>query len=1243
MSNNYLVLKNSIYSNYYDITKYYVIYNNYLKKYKTTHNIRLYFTLKKYLENNDYNINTDTLFNKLKQLKLSYKEINSIPNTIKKITVDKIEKDINDILLIYSEFKKIDSAIYTLNNKGEVSINEYYDLSENTPSNILYYMYKKIYEYKNDKLLKAFTNIIDLYDKNIEIIEKESLEFASKISTKASSYFNTLKYNNYDRLYDLRHEEAYLKEYNLFNISSDESKNFYRYKLMKKIFSISYIEHNKLENLYKKGSVNLSINKKNYNFKTLIIFNNIETFDEIDEIFDKYKNENKNFLFYVKVMHDKKNYYTNMATDSNNFIEDDNLETLIKEKIKYIVVSNSKDIKISSIYKLINILEHPNNIPYKTKNGYTGIISIKFKYHKVYSYIYNFTFYNKYLKNTKLEKIKKVKYKLDDSKENYINNMTTNIMLSSKNINMLYYNKLYLFYKSKELLNDYKFIFKKDDKYIDDKSFDITIKNNIIYKTYQDEKTNINIKTTLINDSLITTVEGASEFYVFFNTEYNTVSKKNKKIIFNKETDFYTYTDAIIDDYYFNKLNVYNKKGLSINNNKYSDLVKCICYKVKCLGKANIITGLKDSILVTKNDFLNISNKEIENNTLYNKLIYYIYNPIYSNYKSSLISYNILDPNNLKKFNLDINDKYIIIDKIEEKLMEDITKFYKYIELKKINLKIVFIYNSVSREILDKYTYLYLNKSKKIIKLDKENINNKELILLYLGSIYNISKDLDEFINNLKDNEKRYKSIESFEINEKLNIKNNYGGFDSNGNLIFKDYKTLPSNKLISNDLESVTTPYYSYTTFNKKELTKKCTLYMESSEYIMINNRPLSYNSFIIKEGETIRKFKRENTEVNVTETLSVTDNIKIFKIDIKSKQNANIKLGLHLNIGNLFDRYHYTEFDKDKNIVKITNDLNIFLTCTKNIISFDDNTAICEVKLKKDETVTLAFSLGVSQLEDMWFQKEKYSNISTIDTSIKILENNINNNYNKLKIKLKNDRINTLFNLIIPYNLYINKPNNYELSLICNIFKEISLEEIKKYNIDSLYVNLIYKYIYYFQDFSLINNDLYDKLKKTIMIQNKHNFIYNESIDNFINLSKILNKKIDVNKYNKLKDKDIIVQNLYKFISSDNASFIKLFNKDQIINNYDNYIIDDSAIYYYAIERYLGIDIKGDKLEVKPLIKEDFSFTYKYSNSLYKINVKFGKKNKITYDEEIINTKYIRFKNDLKTHDINIEIKKG
>jgi len=87
MNNYYLYLKNSIYSDFFDITKMYVTNNSYIKKYKCTLNYKLYKALKNYLINNNYLINIDTLFDTLKPLKLSYKSINEVEETIRNIDI----------------------------------------------------------------------------------------------------------------------------------------------------------------------------------------------------------------------------------------------------------------------------------------------------------------------------------------------------------------------------------------------------------------------------------------------------------------------------------------------------------------------------------------------------------------------------------------------------------------------------------------------------------------------------------------------------------------------------------------------------------------------------------------------------------------------------------------------------------------------------------------------------------------------------------------------------------------------------------------------------------------------------------------------------------------------------------------------------------------------------------------------------------------------------------------------------
>lgn len=1244
MRDYYLFLKNSVYTNYFDMSKYFIEYNNYIVKTKNTLDRKLYNKVDDILKNNNYLLDIDKLFDELKPLNLSYNKINEIENITKDITIRKINIEIKKIIGIYKEFKKIDNAIYLMKEKKDYSLNKYYGINETTKDYILYYIYSKITSYNSRIMLKSYNIILQLYDKTVESVRENNIKYMGDSNTLAYNLFFTLRFKDYDKLYTLRKEESDLRDYQLFNISSKETKNFYRKLLTNKINSSSYLKHHKIEDLYKGASTKLYISNTNYKFKTLIIFNNIKTYETIDKIINDYKDYDRKFLFYIKTDKIKESYYINMASDTKGFIESYDKNILYKENVKYIIVLNNDKFNINSIYKLINILEHPNNHPYKDKNKYSGIIELKFKYNKVYSYIYNFVFADKNFKDIDHTKLPYKTYKLKDNlfetKESF-----NSIVLSGNKFNMIYYNGLYLYSNNKLMVSNYKLIFNIDNEYIDSSRFLTYIDSNIIYMNYK----NINIRISVINGNLVTEVSGTKTFYIYFDTDYDKVNFENNKINFSfNNTNYYIYGEKI-EKLYNNKYNVYDKDKFDIIDDNYSDIEKCICCKVKTNNKAFLILSCKQNEMVKENDFINISSSSIYSNNDYNKLIYLTFNPVYDNYKSSLILYNTLNPNQLNKYGLSIDDKYLIIENFKNNILKDVFNFYKYLKERNINIKLVFIYEKEKdKNNIDKFMYLYLkDKETDLIKLiDKNSINNKELTLIYLGSIYNIKDTISEFISHLKNENNNISHIKSFKIDEKLELSNKLGGFKDK-ELVIKNYdRVLPINKLISNNMISYTSPLYSYTTYKGMYITNKSNLYKDSSESIVISGKSLVYDSFTVKDGITKRHFKRENTEVYVTETLSIIDDVKMFKVEIKSSGNNTVSIGLHLDVNNLYDRYHYSEFNKEDNLVKIKNSNNLFLTCTKNIISYENDTALTNVRLKDNEFKTVTFTLGVAENEkDIWFLKEKYGNETTIDTSIKILENNLKNTYHRLNIYTNSNKLNLIFNKILPYNIYINDISDYELSLVCNIFKDCALNRIKEYKLSLEYINLIYKYIYYFEDFTLINNDIYKKLEKILLSETNYNFIYEESINSFIGLTKMLYKRKSTKRYEDLrnnvkKDKTYI----YKLINSKDETFLRLFKKD-IIMSYkgDNYVINNSPIYYYATLKYLGIVISNDKLMIEnPLLKRKYSFNYKYNNSNYFVTVKFGKKKSITLDGNEIKTKYIKLKNDLKKHEAVIEIVK-
>ena len=1118
MNNYYAYLKNSKHLDFFNISNLYL--SNYsLMCNNSLVNFKLYKILNNYLENNNYLINIDSLFIYLKDYKLNYKSINQIPTTINYIITRKINSLIKDTINIYKEFDLIDNAIDSLNINKEYSINKYYSINENTSYIYLYYLKKRIIFYKNDKLLKTFNIIIDLYDNNINNINNSFNDYLNKYNTLANNLYYSLNFNNYDKLYYLVSLEEVLRDNSLFINLSNSTRNLYRYKLsiLNKIpfMNINKIDINKL---FKKSSTLLSLNNKHYDFNILIVINNkVNTFRDIDNIFNKINdNYNSNIYYFIKTTKKINNYYINKSSDFRNYITKYNISIIKSNNIKYVIELNENFIDKDYIYNLLNILEHPNNLAYINNNKIRGIYNIKFKYNNKYSYIFNYALCYSYFKKVNPNNIKHKYYKI--KKNNYLikdnnNDYFKNSIITNNKLSFLSYRYNTLINDNEILFNDLKYSFKYNNLVKD--NFKVFYSDNILYSKYYDKNIDIEIKTTIINDSLISSIIVSNKLNKDLDISFN--NKIHSNYINYKEEDNYI---NVNDKLFISLINS------NINNINYDSVFnKYISYNTNIHVKHNNIYKFYNIISLNKESYSSIdtlfikSKNNSNNNYSFNKLLELIINPINDYDKNSLLLYNSLDKKYLNKFNISLDNPYLLFDNYEECLIDEAFKFYNYSINNNYKVNLVFIYKDVNElKLINKYLYLN-NISKDVITIiDRNTINNKELILLYLMSIYNISSSsLNDFINSLNYNNYKIDSIKSLPFNKNITYQKDNLIFSDNS-LYFTD-NNYYDNLLISNNMKSITSTNSSYTLYNDKLITSK-DLY---SEEILINNKRLIYNSFNINLGSTKRLFNSPNLDIEIEEALSELNNVKIFKVKIISKISQKCDVSFHIKPYMKDNRFLYSNFDKSNNLVTFKNDLDFFITSSSLIKSFDKDNNIINIScdLKENKEFITSFVLGISTGDDIWFLKEKYSNISTVLTSLKIFNNTTYFNLHKIDINTNNNSINNFVNFILPYNIYINDNiDKYQLSLVTNIFKDLALSEIKKYNIDVSYISLLYKYIYYYDDLSLINNELYEKLSSILFMEEDYDFKYYNAILDFISLSKIYDKNINTNKFKKLLD---------------------------------------------------------------------------------------------------------------------------
>ena len=925
------------------------------------------------------------------------------------------------------------------------------------------------------------------------------------------------------------------------------------------------------------------------------------------------------------------------------------------------------------------------------------------------------------------------------------NNSHNYINILSNNVNILYpYNDNYEIQFNNNVIN---YSINKDNlkvlTSITVSSIDnieiikISIKNNSL----EDKKYDIYTYLELDNSLRPTFKDG------------NIIVKKNGKII------VYKLLNVDVLDYKTNKLNINNiNKLISYNNTEYKELFyPVVSFKTDIFLKSNeekhfyILTYITNKNVYEKdnskydvsycNKIFNINYNTInKNNFIYNELINKLYNPIIDKNKNTLLNYNSLDINNLTKYGININKNTnsILVEvdsntKLE--FVKDIINFYVYCKKSNYYINIIFLVkDSKYIKKIEGLKFLLVSNKElditrgKIIILNRNNILNKLVILLYLNSTYIIDSskylNIKDFLKALKIDKNTHDNIEllsddinnfdtEYDLIDDNMFYNEYGYFTKDGleySIIDFDTPTPWKNILTGKNLKTYISNTNIYTKYKKDYLT----VYNSQSEKFKINDKDIIYNNIIHGLGYSIFNASSKKINIRIKQVLSLSEDVKIYKFSIynKTSDDINFRLTYELKPKLYLDKYIIDEFDNMKNIITLDNnsDKLMFVTSTLKIDNYNNDDLYSKkininINLNKSENKEFAVILGYDTSDNIRFLRERYSNMSSIDTTIKISEKTIYSDIYKININTNYRSFDYLINYWLPYQIINNIDNMKinELVSVINPLKDNISYSLNKYNkVDYNYITSLYNYIDITNDNSILNKDIYTKIKEFIDKSNTISFSALDAIDSFIKITKLYNKNFDTKNYkNKLdiiynnlrnttdtsfdykaellihnlisdKDRLLIKDNLKTENYNDKILYLKVLyilkeydllykefqninpiNKtkdkdDALIYAKEPYLVNNNYAYLYeiAIKYILGIKIVGDKLYIKPHIPNNIrinDITYKYVNTIYKISIDLdAKHNYITIDDYIEEVNYIKLKNDLKIHYVKISIKK-
>ena len=865
--------------------------------------------------------------------------------------------------------------------------------------------------------------------------------------------------------------------------------------------------------------------------------------------------------------------------------------------------------------------------------------------------------------------------------DNIINKLFINKIIKPITDEFLLINNNTVFYlNKKEQISNDKEIIKKNAENVTIKIIMKRINEAINYykqnKKYEEifDLNNYHKKALSVNDSE----------HIFI---LQKILKNNDLLENNENKEYYNNLIDIRKNSYVNFNSFNNNNGISFN---FTNIIPSIRYSNiefnKILHKLDIrnigddiianligftIISIKNKELLSENyndNFKKISDDNIEeyfykkDNKYYYKIfkndnikkeLFELHNKLeYDIYQKILLNINKNNYKNIKKyfikrsFNLNINLLLESLD-LKDKIinMEIINENY----ISEINKKILDVLKITNKKIDKK-----IDKNKKLIKLPyiKKIKNNKNILLI----TNKITNNNEYYINNinLEDSicqhniDKKYLSIFKKQINtnknieEQYNIKfneyvNKYGVELKNGNMMCKIcFQNMNIKKYIINKFDVNNDIYIKINTkdidFDKqniikisKQIIKKLILY-SNNKFIIENERVM--NEMILLFIEITNILNNLKNEYNIFKENNINNDNKILV-------SKFIYININDNtINNYFDNKSIINNIDENRIIK--NNIIIFLTLLY-IINLD-RSQILNLKFEKINnytTYSINGNIYFDKVKIYISKQNKYENILNYNLLcylIYYLSNLVIKNNLWIKYTFeKNENINNL-------RIFISTMID-QLNFICNNNNYFYNSKI---NIIIKFMNLYYYKVNNIYDDNEIIELIKNKLNKKIIVDNgklkikKEKEIPNITFDN-IKYENINNIQDVMTRQKKYLNKNNNIQKI-KYNKEFINNIIKI-NIDNIYYNYDekgNIKINKNNNNKINKDIFIKIidNINNRKRKINTKINNK---KIKKKKNLQKINDKYNNKK---YYDEFINILNDKFNNELNVNILKIKI---
>ncbi|MBQ8131857.1 MAG: hypothetical protein IJ193_05140, partial [Bacilli bacterium] len=460
------------------------------------------------------------------------------------------------------------------------------------------------------------------------------------------------------------------------------------------------------------------------------------------------------------------------------------------------------------------------------------------------------------------------------------------------------------------------------------------------------------------------------------------------------------------------------------------------------------------NIINTKN--MNVTGEAMR---VYNIMLNYLYQTTrisVNDERMDLLRKNALGQSGLWKFGVS-GDRPIILVEISDisdmSFVYEILKAFEYYKNHSIFVDIVIInkessqYSKIIRKEIDDEMYRmytlnsFYHTPGSITVIDGDEMNEKEYGLLQVVPRLKFKINNHQSLKEAVDDLQSTNSISDYgrthyEVNlrlpneEKLTFDNGFGGFRNNGTeyVVYNHDTPTPWANIIANRTFGtiVTNNGCGFTyAYNSGEF--KITSWTndmvcnDKSEGFKFNGRQFDPMKCVHGFGYSILSSETEEHATEVTEFVAKEDNVKIYLMNVRNKENKKVDYDIDFWINPTFgnfeektSRHILTEFMGDDNYLKMRNvysinfgDVNVFMTSSLPINSAELNKMLVKsinttitLDAKEEKTIVFALGCGMSDKENLRLIS-KYTDINNAKKELKAVKDEWSKTLGTVKVK--------------------------------------------------------------------------------------------------------------------------------------------------------------------------------------------------------------------------------------------------